>query len=46
MQGPNARLVLLITLTLLTCHAAMADVGGKIRGMVKDQTWCGHWGAR
>jgi hypothetical protein len=38
MKKPNARLVLLITLTLLTCHAAMADVGGKITGMVKDQT--------
>ena len=38
MKGCAARLALLITLTLLTCHAAMADVGGKITGMVKDQT--------
>jgi Carboxypeptidase regulatory-like domain/TonB dependent receptor len=38
MQTPKARLVVLIILTLLTRRAALADVGGKITGMVKDQT--------
>jgi hypothetical protein len=42
---PKARLVLLLMLTLLTCHAAMADVGGKITGMVKDQTGAAIEGA-
>jgi len=38
MRGPSASFVLLIALTLLACRAATADVGGKITGMVKDQT--------
>lgn len=38
MNRAGAKLILVVAVTLLARHSALADVGGKIRGTVSDQT--------